>query len=171
MRLRLTQRAATGWAQPIHATTAPVHSPKDLGDADPRLLELLFLDLLELGYYIAPRGYMALSLALTPGQLAGFVQAVDEILHTRADLWAPAAGRAWPRAAGRRRARRPGRAEGVERARHAGLRRAAERRVRRRDARRARDDLWPGGSPAGNANDAGPVPGSQVRAPGRDHGR
>src|SRR5206468_12729150 len=47
----------------------------------------------------------------------------------------------------------------------------AERRVRRRDARRARDDLWPGGSPAGNANDAGPVPGSQVRAPGRDHGR
>ena len=77
----------------IHATTAPVHSPKDLGDADPRLLELLFLDLLELGYYIAPRGYMALSLALTPGQLAGFVQAVGEVLHTRAGLWAPAAGR------------------------------------------------------------------------------
>jgi glutamate-1-semialdehyde 2,1-aminomutase len=78
----------------IHATTAPVHSPKDLGDADPRLLELLFLDLLELGYYIAPRGYMALSLALTPGQLTGFVRAVGEVLHTRADLWAPAAGRA-----------------------------------------------------------------------------
>jgi glutamate-1-semialdehyde 2,1-aminomutase len=81
----------------IHATTAPVHSPKDLGDADPRLLELLFLDLLELGYYIAPRGYMALSLALTPGQLAGFVQAVRTVLHTRAGLWAPAAGRAVPR--------------------------------------------------------------------------
>jgi glutamate-1-semialdehyde 2,1-aminomutase len=78
----------------IHATTAPVHSPKDLGDADPRLLELLFLDLLELGYYIAPRGYMALSLALTPGQLAGFVQAVGKVLDTRCGLWAPAAGRA-----------------------------------------------------------------------------
>jgi glutamate-1-semialdehyde 2,1-aminomutase len=78
----------------IHATTAPVHSPKDLGDADPRLLELLFLDLLELGYYIAPRGYMALSLALTPGQLAGFVRAVGEVLHTRAGLWTPAADRA-----------------------------------------------------------------------------
>jgi hypothetical protein len=37
---------------------------------------------------------MALSLALTPGQLAGFVQAVGEVLHTRASLWAPAAGRA-----------------------------------------------------------------------------
>jgi hypothetical protein len=37
---------------------------------------------------------MALSLALTTGQLAGFVQAVDEVLHTRSGLWAPAAGRA-----------------------------------------------------------------------------
>jgi glutamate-1-semialdehyde 2,1-aminomutase len=81
----------------IHATTAPVHNPKDLSDADPRLLELLFLDLLELGYYFAPRGYMALSLGLTPGQLAGFVQAVGTVLHTRAGLWAPAAGRAVPR--------------------------------------------------------------------------
>jgi hypothetical protein len=33
---------------------------------------------------------MALSLALTDGQLAGFVQAVDQILRTRAPLWAPA---------------------------------------------------------------------------------
>ena len=71
----------------VHATTAPVRSPADLHGSDPRLLELLFLDLLEQGYYIAPRGYMALSLALTPGQLAGFVQAVEKILHTRAALW------------------------------------------------------------------------------------
>ena len=77
----------------IHPVTAPVTSPRDLSHGDPRLLELLFLDLLELGYYIAPRGYMALSLALTASQLAGFVQAVEKILHTRADLWAPAAAR------------------------------------------------------------------------------
>jgi glutamate-1-semialdehyde 2,1-aminomutase len=75
----------------IHATTAPVRRPADLSRSDPRLLELLFLDLLELGYYIAPRGYMALSLALTSSQLAGFVQAVDQALRTRAILWAPAA--------------------------------------------------------------------------------
>ena len=61
--------------------------------SDPRLLELLFLDLLELGYYLAPRGYMALSLALTPSQLAGFVEAVGMFAHTRAALWAPAAHR------------------------------------------------------------------------------
>jgi glutamate-1-semialdehyde 2,1-aminomutase len=77
----------------VHAATAPVRSPSDLDQGDPRLLELLFLDLLELGYYIAPRGYMALSLALTPSQLTGFVAAVGKILRTRAELWAPAARR------------------------------------------------------------------------------
>jgi len=71
----------------VHPTTAPVRSPADLSGSDPRLLELLFLDLLERGYYIAPRGYMALSLALTSGQLAGFVEAVGKVLHTRAALW------------------------------------------------------------------------------------
>jgi glutamate-1-semialdehyde 2,1-aminomutase len=76
----------------VHATAAPVRSLPDLDRSDPQLLELLFLDLLELGYYIAPRGYLALSLALTPGQLAGFVAAVGEVLHARAALWSPAAG-------------------------------------------------------------------------------
>ena len=75
----------------MHPTTAVVHRPADLLGSDHRLLELLFLDLLELGYYIAPRGYMALSLALTSSQLAGFVQAVSTILRTRAALWSAAA--------------------------------------------------------------------------------
>ena len=70
---------------------------EDLSRSDPQLLELLFLDLLELGYYIAPRGYMALSLALTAAQLAGFVAAVGRVLDTRASLWAPPGGRAQPR--------------------------------------------------------------------------
>ena len=77
----------------VHATTAPVRRLSDLSGSDPRLVELLFLDLLELGYYIAPRGYMALSLALTAGQLAGFVEAVGQVLDARAALWAPAGGR------------------------------------------------------------------------------
>src|SRR5262249_9539377 len=77
----------------VHALPAdygPVRSPRDLAHGDSRLLELFFLDLLELGYYIAPRGYMALSLALTSDQLADFVQAVDKAVRTRAALWAPA---------------------------------------------------------------------------------
>ena len=65
-----------------------MRSPRDLAHSDPRLLELFFLDLLDLGYYIAPRGYMALSLALTRDQLADFVRAVQQILRSRAPLWA-----------------------------------------------------------------------------------
>jgi glutamate-1-semialdehyde 2,1-aminomutase len=71
----------------IHPTATPVRSPNDLAGSDPRLLEVLFLDLLELGYYLAPRGYMALSLALTPGQLAGFLRSVEQVLSTRAALF------------------------------------------------------------------------------------
>ena len=71
----------------VHPTATPVRSPNDLAGCDPRLLELLFLDLLELGYYLAPRGYMALSLALTSGQLAGFLRAVEQVLDARAGLF------------------------------------------------------------------------------------
>jgi glutamate-1-semialdehyde 2,1-aminomutase len=71
----------------VHATAAPLRAPRDLRQSDPRLLELLFLDLLEVGYYIAPRGYMALSLALGDDQLEGFVGAVQEFLTARSGLW------------------------------------------------------------------------------------
>jgi glutamate-1-semialdehyde 2,1-aminomutase len=71
----------------LHPTTGPVRSPADLAGSDPRLLELLFLDLLELGYYLAPRGYLALSLAVTDEQLAGFTGAVAQVLRDRSALW------------------------------------------------------------------------------------
>ena len=71
----------------VHATTGADPQPGDLSQSDPRLLELLFLDLLDRGYYIAPRGYLALSLALTRDQLTGFVRAVEQILRSRAELW------------------------------------------------------------------------------------
>ncbi len=79
----------------IHATAAPVRTPADLAHADPGLQELLFLDLLERGYYLAPRGYLALSLAVTDAQLDGFVRAVAAIADARSALWArpqPTAG-------------------------------------------------------------------------------
>src|SRR5215469_7082495 len=71
----------------IHPVPTPVTSPDDLAGCDQRLLELLFLDLLELGYYMAPRGYMALSLALASGQLEGFLRAVERVLSARAELF------------------------------------------------------------------------------------
>ena len=84
------QATGVGSILAVHATTAEIRSRADLSDSDPRLLELLFLDLLEHGYYIAPRGYLALSLALTPDQLTGFVRAVEQILRFRAELWSSA---------------------------------------------------------------------------------
>jgi glutamate-1-semialdehyde 2,1-aminomutase len=81
------QATGVGSLLALHATAAPVRSPRDLSKTDTRLNELLFLDLLEAGYYIAPRGYMALSLVLTEDQVAGFVAAVQEFLATRSALW------------------------------------------------------------------------------------
>ena len=82
------QATGVGSLLAVHATAAPLRSPRDLSTGDPRLLELLFLDLLELGYYIAPRGYMALSLALGEDDLAGFTAAVRQFLDARSALWA-----------------------------------------------------------------------------------
>lgn len=81
------QVTGVGSLMAIHPTATPVRSPNDLVGSDPRLLEVLFLDLLERGYYMAPRGYMALSLALTSGQLAGFLRAVEQVLSARAALF------------------------------------------------------------------------------------
>jgi glutamate-1-semialdehyde 2,1-aminomutase len=72
------QVIGVGTLMNIHATRAPIRGVDDLAGADERLRELLFLDLLDRGYYIAARGYLALSLAVTDEQLDGFVAAIDE---------------------------------------------------------------------------------------------
>jgi glutamate-1-semialdehyde 2,1-aminomutase len=81
------QATGVGSLLAVHSTAVPLRAPRDLRQSDPRLLELLFLDLLEAGYYMAPRGYMALSLALSDEQLAGFVAAVGEFVRSRSALW------------------------------------------------------------------------------------
>jgi glutamate-1-semialdehyde 2,1-aminomutase len=81
------QVTGVGSLMNVHATAAPIRGVDDLATADPRLKQLLFLDLLEAGYYIAARGYLALSLAVTDEQLDGFADAVGAILTERADLF------------------------------------------------------------------------------------
>ncbi|WP_420393895.1 aspartate aminotransferase family protein [Acuticoccus sp.] len=71
----------------IHATASPVNSPADLATADDGAKELVFLDLLERGYYVARRGFIALSVALGEAELDGFVDAVEDVVrHRRAVL-------------------------------------------------------------------------------------
>jgi glutamate-1-semialdehyde 2,1-aminomutase len=69
----------TGWGSlmNIHSVAGPVTAVSDLGTADARLKELLFLDMLDEGYYFAARGYIALTMAIGDGELAGFVGAVS----------------------------------------------------------------------------------------------
>ena len=51
--------------------------------ADERVRELLYLDLLERGYYMAQRGFIALSLEITDEDVEGFVRAVADALSSR----------------------------------------------------------------------------------------
>ena len=67
----------------LHPVPGPVTCPQDLADADDRLRELLFLDLLERGYYMARRGFVALSLEITDQDVDGFIDAVRDSLATR----------------------------------------------------------------------------------------
>jgi glutamate-1-semialdehyde 2,1-aminomutase len=70
----------------IHPTPGPVRRWSDVAGVDPRWRRLLFHDLLARGYYIAERGYLALSLAVTDQHLDGFVRAVRAFAEERADL-------------------------------------------------------------------------------------
>lgn len=72
----------------LHPTRTTIRSVDDLASCDPRRRELLYLDLLERGFYVAPRGFIALTLAVSPAEESGFVQALAEIARSRAELLA-----------------------------------------------------------------------------------
>ena len=63
----------------LHPLSGDIRTPDDVAKADPRLRQLLYLDLLEEGYYVAGRGYMALSLVVSDGHCDGFCAAVERI--------------------------------------------------------------------------------------------
>ncbi len=70
----------------IHPATGDITSPEDLDATDKPLRQLLFLDLLEQGIYIAERGFMALSLMVTDDDCDRVVQAVEAYVNRRRDL-------------------------------------------------------------------------------------
>ena len=76
---------ATGMGSMVgfHPVPGPIDSPADIAGADDRRRELLFLDLLERGWYAAPRGFIALSIEVTDDDIDGFVAAVADALAAR----------------------------------------------------------------------------------------
>jgi glutamate-1-semialdehyde 2,1-aminomutase len=77
-----TPWTATGWGSmlALHPVAGPVTSPADLAGADPRWRELLFHELLERGVYLAPRMFVALSIAITEADVDHFVDALADAL-------------------------------------------------------------------------------------------
>jgi glutamate-1-semialdehyde 2,1-aminomutase len=72
----------TGWGSmmAIHSVRGPVGSPADLVDADPVLTELVFHELLHRGCYVAPRGFVALSLAIDDDLATRFVEVLADVV-------------------------------------------------------------------------------------------
>ena len=70
----------------LHPVSGPITSPADLSQADDRRRELLFLDLLDRGWYIARRGFMALSIEITDADIDAFTHDVTEALTARSHL-------------------------------------------------------------------------------------
>lgn len=70
----------------IHPTAGEINSPHDIENTDKRLRQLLFLDLLEQGIYIAERGFMALSLVVTDADCDRLVKAVEVYITRRREL-------------------------------------------------------------------------------------
>ncbi|MEM7564335.1 MAG: aminotransferase class III-fold pyridoxal phosphate-dependent enzyme, partial [Pseudomonadota bacterium] len=71
----------------LHATGAEINSPNDLVASDDRLKELVFLDLLELGIYIARRGFVSLMLPLEKADYLRLICAMEKVLEARCSLW------------------------------------------------------------------------------------
>jgi len=70
--------SATGWGSfvNVHPVRGPISALADLRAADPRWRELFFFELLDAGFYLAPRGYLALTMDVTDDDVDGFLDAV-----------------------------------------------------------------------------------------------
>jgi len=66
----------------LHFVKGPVDTPAPLDDADPSLIALWHVEMLLRGYYVTPRGMLALSLPFGDAELDGFLAAFDDFLSS-----------------------------------------------------------------------------------------
>lgn len=67
----------TGSLMNVHGTAGPVRSTSDLTSSDDRWKELFFFAALDAGYFLARRGFIALSIEIADADVDGFVDHVD----------------------------------------------------------------------------------------------
>ncbi len=77
------QASGQGSLMNIHGFRGPVNTPDALAASDDRLKELVFLDLLERGFYLARRGFIALSLAVDDAATEQFLTALQDVVTER----------------------------------------------------------------------------------------
>jgi len=80
------QATGLGSLLTIHATHGALTTPADLTGSDEKVKELLFLDLLADGFWVARRGMVTLSLPLTDEDCERFLSAVQRFLQRRAEV-------------------------------------------------------------------------------------
>src|SRR5436305_5057130 len=84
MRYQAPVRATgMGSMMTLHPVAGEAKSPEDAARADIRLKRLLYLDLLDEGYYLAERGFMALSLMIDDEHCNGLLAAVGRFVERR----------------------------------------------------------------------------------------
>lgn len=69
--------SGSGSLMNVHGTSGPITSVDDLHASDDRCKELLFFDALDAGFYIARRGFIALSIEITDDDVDAFVAFAD----------------------------------------------------------------------------------------------
>ena len=70
----------------VHTMRGPINSPEDAAQADPKLKELFFFDMLAHGIWLARRGMMTLSLPIGDAECNALAAAVEEFLSVRRSL-------------------------------------------------------------------------------------
>lgn len=81
------QATGQGSLMNLHALRGPVTNPDALARSDESIKELLFLDLLDRGFYVARRGFIALSLVVDDAAIDVFLHAMEKIIHDRRSMF------------------------------------------------------------------------------------
>jgi glutamate-1-semialdehyde 2,1-aminomutase len=71
----------------VHVSNGGPISAASLRAEDTRIRQLLYFDLVELGYFLGPKNFIALSLEITEPMISGFLEALREMIGARPSIY------------------------------------------------------------------------------------
>jgi len=84
---RRLQFTGIGSLMCAHPVNDVIQTPADAAAVDPLLRDLLYFDMLKRGFYLARRGFIALSLEIGDDEIRRFEEAVADVLQQRGDFF------------------------------------------------------------------------------------